>query len=76
MKVGTRARAIHFGDHLQSRDHLRSGIICGTVQLARVAGPPYSIVGVPSGVNSVKGRQSEHGRTLLARAKGSTWLRG
>ena len=24
--------AVHFGDHLRSRDHLRSGIICGTVQ--------------------------------------------
>ena len=25
--------AAHFGDHLRSRDHLRLGIICGTVQL-------------------------------------------
>ena len=24
--------AVHFGDHLRSRDHLRLGIICGTVQ--------------------------------------------
>ena len=24
--------AVHFGDHLRSRDHLRSGITCGTVQ--------------------------------------------
>ena len=23
--------AVHFGDHLRSRDHLRLGIICGTV---------------------------------------------
>ena len=25
--------AVHFGDHLRSRDQLRLGIICGTVQL-------------------------------------------
>ena len=24
--------AVHFGDHFRSRDHLRLGIICGTVQ--------------------------------------------
>ena len=24
--------AVHFGDHLRSRDHLGLGIICGTVQ--------------------------------------------
>ena len=24
--------AVHFGDHLRSQDHLRSGITCGTVQ--------------------------------------------
>ena len=24
--------AVHFGDHSRSRDHLRSGITCGTVQ--------------------------------------------
>ena len=24
--------AVHFGDHLRSRDHLRLGITCGTVQ--------------------------------------------
>ena len=24
--------AVHFGDHLRSRDHLQLGIICGTVQ--------------------------------------------
>ena len=27
--------AVHFGDHLRSRDHLRLGIICGTVQYSR-----------------------------------------
>ena len=26
--------AVHFGDHLRSRDHLRSGITCGTVQFS------------------------------------------
>ena len=25
--------AVHFGDHLRSRDHLRLGIFCGTVQI-------------------------------------------
>ena len=27
--------AVHFGDHLRSRDHLRSGITCGTVHSLR-----------------------------------------
>ena len=27
--------AVHFGDHLRTRDHLRLGIICGTVQSNR-----------------------------------------
>ena len=26
--------AVHFGDHLRSRDHLRLGIICGTVHIS------------------------------------------
>ena len=30
--------AVHFGDHLRSRDHLRLGIICGTVQLSSPCG--------------------------------------
>ena len=30
--------AVHFGDHLRSRDHLRLGIICGTVQLSSLCG--------------------------------------
>ena len=25
--------AVHFGDHLRSQDHLRLGIICGTVHI-------------------------------------------
>ena len=32
--------AVHFGDHLRSQDHLRLGIICGTVQLYR---PPAQL---------------------------------
>ena len=29
---GSGSFAVQFGDHFQSGDHLRSGIICGTVQ--------------------------------------------
>ena len=29
---GRGSSAVHFGDHLWSRDHLRFGIICGAVQ--------------------------------------------
>ena len=52
--------AVHFGDHLRSRDHLRLGIICGTVHIAvlffLVSGPAvigHSCCGVPANVLSV-----------------------
>ena len=31
---GSGSFAVQFGDHFQSKDHLRSGIICGAVQVS------------------------------------------
>ena len=33
MICGSGSFAVQFGDHFQSGDHLRSGIICGAVQI-------------------------------------------
>ena len=39
--------AVHFGDHLRSRGHLRLGIICGTVQYNFLKWKEWSVEDLP-----------------------------
>ena len=49
INCGRGSFAVHFGDHLRSGDHFRSGIICGAVQIQRTGCSSRSIIKVMGG---------------------------